>query len=221
MSEKRPYIRPGMNVDCVLAIKEHERQLDVRKSLVYDLDNKVIIIAQTTPPILPSLKGRKIDVTYVIHKESLRMGLSGTISRIVDDYQSSSSEKLGAVYISDLSEEIHHNLRFAFRVKPPKTYKLILYNDQKETLGIIDISALGVLFFHDLKCDYKLGQQMMMYLGHEQAFYPLRGRVVRRERGGGEKRNKIEYVAVQFFDMDYHIEEELHRIVRNIERQKR
>jgi len=209
-----------MNVDCVVEAREHERVLDVRKSLVYDLDDKVMIISQTTPLILPSLKGRRIDVTYVIHKENIRMGLSGKISRIVNDYQCSSSEKVGAVFLSDLSEEMHHNLRFAFRVRPPKTYKLILYNSQKETLGIMDISAIGVRFSHDMTCEYKVGQEMKMYLGHEQAFYELKGRVVRRELGSGEEHNKIEYVAVQFLDIGYRIEEEVHRIIRNIERQK-
>jgi hypothetical protein len=209
-----------MNVDCVVATREHERQLDVRKSLVYDVDDKVMIIAQTTPPILPSFKGRSIDVTYVIHEESLRRGLSGTISRIVDDYQSSSSEKVGAVYLSDLSEGKQYNLRFAFRVKPSETYKLVLYNGQKETLGIEDISAIGVRFSHDMTREYNVGQQLMMYLGFEQAFYPLKGMVVRKVLGKSENRNKIEFVAVRFHDIEYRVEEELHKIVRNIERER-
>jgi len=218
MSNKKSYIRTGMNVDCVVEVCEQKRELDVRKSQVYEHSDKVMIISQTTPPILPSSKGRRIAVTYVNNKEGIRMGLSGKISRIVDDYQLSSSERVRAVFLSDLSEEKQHNLRFAFRVRLPEAYKLILYNSQRETLGILDISAIGIRFSHDMTRENKVGQQMKMYLGHEQAFYELKGRVVRKELGSDEKRNIIEHVAVRFLDIDYRIEEEVHRIVRDIDR---
>ena len=217
MSKKKAHIKSGVNVDCVLEVCEQERVLDVRKSQVYELNDKVLIISQTTPPILSSFKGRSLSVTYVNNKDGIRMGISGKISRIVDDYKLSSSEKVRAVFLSDLTEEKQHNLRFAFRVRPPKTYKLILYNSHKETLGLVDISAIGVQFSHDMTREYKVGQQVKMYLGHEQAFYELKGRVVRKELDRSERRDKIEYVAVQFFDLDYRAEEELYRIVRNIE----
>ena len=84
----------------------------------------------------------------------------------------------------------------------------------------MDISAIGVRFSHDMTREYKVGQQMKMYLGHEQAFYELKGRVMRKELASSQKCDKIEYVALQFFDINCRIEEELHRIVRKIERQK-
>lgn len=221
MSEKKAYIRPGMNVDCLVEVSEQKRELDVRKSQVYELDDKVMIISQTTPPILPSFKGRGIDVTYVNDKDGMRIGISGKISRIVDDYKLSSSEKVGAVFLSNLTEEKQHNLRFAFRVRPPQTHKLILYNSQKETLEIVNISATGVRFSHDMTREYKVGQKINMYLDHEQVFYELKGRVVRKKLGRSEGRDKIEYVSVQFFDLDYRVEEKLYKIVRKIELQKR
>ena len=221
MSKKKAYIRPGTNVDCVVEVSEQKSELDVRKSQVYEHSDKVMIISQTTPPILPSFKGRRIAVTYMNDNVSMRLSISGKIFRIVGDYKLSSSEKAMAVFLSDLSEEKQHNLRFAFRVRPPETYKLILYNSQKETLGIVDISATGVRFSHEMTREYKVGQQMKMYLGHEQAFYELKGLVVRKAFGKSEKGNKIEHVAVRFLDLDYRVEEELYRIVRNIDRQKR
>ena len=57
-----------------------------------------------------------------------------------------------------------------------------------------------------------------MYIGYEKAFYELKAQVVRKETGNG--RNNIEYVAVQFLDLDYRIEEELYRIIRKIEFQQ-
>lgn len=219
MSKKKTYIRVGMNVDCVFEVREQKRKLDVRKSQVYEHSDKAMIISQTTPPILPSFIGRGIAVTYVNNKEAMRLGISGKVSRIVDDYKLSSSEKVGAVFLSDLSEEKQHNLRFAFRVRPPETYKLILYNSRKETLRIVDISATGVRFSHDMTREYEVGQQIKMYLGHEQAFYELKGHVVRKVLGRSENRDKIEHVAVQFLDLEYRDEDELYNLVRQIERQ--
>jgi hypothetical protein len=220
MSGKKTYIRPGMNVDCVLDVCEQERGLDVRRSQVYELDDAVMIISQTTPPILPSFKGRRIEVTCVNNNDDMRVGISGKISRIVDDYKLSSSERVGAVFLSSLTEEKQHNLRFAFRVRPPQAHKLILYNSQKETLEIVNISATGVRFSHDMTREYKVGQKINMYLGHEQVFYELKGRVVHKGFGRSERRNKIEYVSVQFLDLDYRVEEKLYKIVRKIELQK-
>ena len=220
MSEKKAYIKPGMNVDCVLNADEQERGLDVRRSQVYELDDKVMIISQTTPPILPSFKGRIIEVTCVNNKDGTRVGISGKIFRIVDDYRLSSSEKVGAVFLSNPTKEKQHNLRFAFRVRPSKTHDLTLYGSQKETLEIVNISGTGVRFAHDMTLEYKAGQEINMYLEHERIFYGLKGRVVRKQPGRGGRRGSIEYVSVQFLDLDYRVEERLYKIVRKIELQQ-
>ncbi|MBW1800702.1 MAG: PilZ domain-containing protein, partial [Deltaproteobacteria bacterium] len=127
---------------------------------------------------------------------------------------------VAAIVLSDLSEERRHNLRFAFRVRPPADFDLTMYNSHKEDIKVVDISAIGVRFSHDLVREYKVGQEIKMYLGYEQAFYELKAQVVRKETGIGEGRNEIEYVAVQFLDIDYRIEEELFKIVRRIEFQQ-
>ena len=105
MSKKKAVIRPGLNVDCVIKVNENQKMVDVRKSQVYDLDDNIMIISQTDPEILSSLKGHRIAITYVSQEDGQRMGLSCRISRVVTDYRLSSSEKVGAVYLSDLSEE--------------------------------------------------------------------------------------------------------------------
>lgn len=215
MSKSKTYIRPGMNIICVVDLYEQKRETDVRKSQVYEHNDEAMIISQTTPPILPSFKGRRIAVTYLNTENRVRLSVSGAISQIVNDYELSSSDRVGAVFLSDLSEEREHNLRSAYRVRPPKSYKLVMFNRHKETLAIVDISATGVRFAHDMTRKYKIGQEIKLYLGHDNAFYELKGQIVRKMRG---KYKKIEQVAVKFIDVDYRVEDELYSIIRNIER---
>jgi hypothetical protein len=220
MLRKKALIRPGMNVDCVVRMSDGDKSVDVRRSKVLDMDEKKMIISQTTPAILPSFYGNRIVVTYVNHNQYTRMGLSGKVLRIVDDYRLSSAEKAGAIILGDLSEEKQYNLRFGYRVRPPEGFDLTLLNDQKERLKVIDISALGVRFSHGKTREYNVGQEIKLYLGYDKAFYELKARVVRKEANGGGKGDKIEYVAMQFLDLDYRKEEELHKIVRGIDLQK-
>ena len=217
---KKAYIRPGMNVDCVLGIYEQEKALDVRRSQVYELHNTFMIISQTSQPILPSFKGRRIELTSVNQKDGIRIGISGEISRIVDNYKLSSSEKVGAVFLSNLSEEKQHNLRFAFRVRPSPAHELILRNSHDETLEIVDISAIGVRFSHNMTREYKKGQRIKLYLSYEKVIYKLKGRVVSKKPGRNKRLGKTEYVSAQFLDLEYRVEEKLYKIVRKIELQK-
>ena len=220
MSGGKAYIRPGMNVDCLLSVYEQGSGLDVRRSQVYELYDTVMIISQTNQHILPSYIGRGIEITCVNKKEGIRIGISGKISRIVDNYELSSSEKVGAVFLSNLSEEKQYNLRFAFRVSPSQAHELILRNSQEETLEIVNISATGVKFSHDMASEYKRGQIIKLYLSYEKAFYELKGRVVSKKPGRSERLGKVEYVSVKFLDLGYRVEEKLYKIVRKIELQK-
>lgn len=221
MVKKESFIKPGMNVDCVVKLNEDKKVIDVRKATVFDLDNKIMIISQATPAIPPSFKGHRITITHVNKEDNIRIGLSGKIFRIVDDYMLSSSERVGAIYLSDLSEEKKDNMRFAYRVRPPENCGLTLYNSQQEPLEVIDISGLGVRFSHNLTREYKVDQELKLYLGFDQVFYELKARVVRKDAGAGAQLNKFEYVAVQFLDLDYRTAEELYRIVRKIDIKKR
>ncbi|MFC1823536.1 PilZ domain-containing protein [Thermodesulfobacteriota bacterium] len=217
MAEKEAFIRPGMNVDCVVKVNEARKSVDIRKAKVFDIDSKTMVLSQTTPAMPTSLMGQTLVVTRVSCQDNVRIGLSGKITGIVNDYQLSSSDKVDAITLSELSEEKQHNLRFAYRIRPAENCGLTLYNSQKEAIEVIDISAHGVRFSHDLTREYFIDQKMNLYIGFEQTFYELTAQVVRKERDSGLKRNNIEYVAVQFIDLDYRVEEELYKIVRNIE----
>ena len=125
-----------------------------------------------------------------------------------------------AIYLSDLSEEKHYNMRFAYRIRPPENCGLTLYNSQLKPLEVIDISSLGVRFCRDLTGEYKVNQELKLHLRFDHAFYELKARVVRKEPGTGEKLNELEYVAAQFLELDYRTAEDLYKIIRKIEVKK-
>jgi len=220
MTKEEIFIKPGMNVDCVLKVNEDKKAIDVRKATVFNLDNDIMIISQVTPAIPPYFNEQRIAITHVNKENNIRIGLTGKIFRIADDYMLSSSEKVGAIYLSDLSEESQYNMRFAYRIRPLENCGLTLYNNQQMPLDVIDISGLGVRFSHSLKNEYKVGQEIKLYLDFDHAFFELKARVVRKEAGASPQLNKFEYVAVQFLDLNYRTAGELYRIVRKIEAQK-
>jgi len=219
MAEKSPSVLPGMIVDCIVNAEEDKRSIDVRRANVFHADAKSVILSQTTPAIPTSSKGIRLVVTFLDTKRN-RIGFSGMISQIMTDYQLSIEEKVGAILLSDLTDEKLHNLRSAFRVTLGKNSGLTLYNSQKERLEVIDLSGHGARFSHDLKNEYRIGEQIKLYLGYERAFYELKAKVVRKMdtyRPGVKNR---EQVGVKFIELDLRIENEIFRIVRNIEIRK-
>ncbi|MCP4715041.1 MAG: PilZ domain-containing protein [Deltaproteobacteria bacterium] len=218
MDACKAMIRPGLSVDCAVRVDEQNNVIDVRKATVYDALEKVMILSQPSPRLLPSYVGKRIGITYIDEKTHLRMGQSGKIDKIIKDYVLAKAHNVEAVFLEGLSELKQYNLRFAYRVRPPEDFEVNLYSHTRELLEIIDVSALGVKFSHSMEQKYEIDQSIKLYLGYEQVFHELKGRVVRKESGIGATLKKFEYVAVQFLDLDTHIEEELRRMIRGIER---
>jgi hypothetical protein len=219
MAENTPSISRGMLVDCIVTVDEDKRSIDVRRAKVFRVDAKGVILSQTNPAIPESAKGSKLVVTFLDAKNN-RMGFSAVISQITTHYQLSAEHKVGAVLLTNLTEEKQQNLRMAFRVRLAENTGLTLYNSQKEALEMIDLSGSGARFTHDLKNEYKVGQRIKLYLGYERVFYELKAEVVRKGDSSGAEVKNREQVAVRFLDLDLRTEDEIYKMVRNIEIRK-
>jgi hypothetical protein len=219
MAEITPSISRGMLVDCILKVDEDKRSIDVRRAKVFRVDPKGVIISQTNPAIPASAKGSKLVVTFLDAKNH-RMGFTAVISQITTEYQLTAEHKVGAILLTNFTEEKQQNLRMAFRVRLAENTDMTLYNSQKEALEVLDLSGSGARFSHDLKNEYKVGQQIKLYLGYERVFYELKAQVVRKgDPSGAEVKNR-EQVAVKFLDLDLRTEGAIYKIVRSIEVRK-
>ncbi len=211
-------IRPGLSIDCAVNIDEDHNRIDVRRATIYDTYDTTIIISQTSPSLVRSCVGRRIALTFISREDYSRKGVSAKIDHFIESYQLSKSQKVEAIFLTEVSELKGYNLRFAYRVRPPADCEVTLYSSHKDKLKVIDVSALGVKFEHSTKHTYEVNQQLKLYLGFQKEFFELNARVVRKDGGVGVQLQEFEHIAVQFIDLDYHIEEALRKMVRTIER---
>ena len=209
-------IRPGTKAECAVRVDEKTQEIDIRQAVIYDCLDDEIIISQTDPQLLPSFAGEKIAITYIDGKDNVRRGFSGKINKIINDYQLSSSQTVTAVVLTDFSDLKEYNIRLLYRVRPTEESDIRLSTSDDETLDIIDISASGVKFRHSQSWKFKIDQEIKLYLRLHGKPYEISGRVVRKDYS--RLTRKPEFVAVRFLDLSKHLEDELVRTVREIER---
>jgi hypothetical protein len=139
MEQSRTPIRPGLTLDIV----DKERHM---KSLIYDVINRRIIIAQTSPPLTKHYLNRELSLTFLVRKDGqpVRYGVQARVTDLIHNYRLASSE-VEAVGLEQRTRLDTYNLRLDFRVRPPADSDLsIEWEGQK--LNIIDISVGGFQF---------------------------------------------------------------------------
>jgi hypothetical protein len=139
MEQSRTPIRPGLSIDIV----DRERHM---KSMIYDVTNRRIIIAQTTPPLTKYNLNREISLTFLIREDGkpVRYGVQAKVTDFVANYRLSSSE-VAAVGLEQRTRLDIYNLRLDFRVRPPADSGLTI-EWKGRRLNIIDISVGGFQF---------------------------------------------------------------------------
>lgn len=126
-----------------LDVFDQERHM---KSIIYDVINRRIIIAQTSPPITKYILNRLISLTFLVKKDGqpVRYGVQAKVTDFITKYELASSE-VTAVGLEQKTRLDIYDLRLDFRLRPPINSDLsILWQERK--LNILDISAGGFQF---------------------------------------------------------------------------
>ncbi len=139
MEQSKTPIRPGISVDIV----DRSRHM---KSLIYDVIDRRIIIAQASPPLTKHNLNREISLTFLIRKDGqpVRYGVQAKVTDFITDYKLSSSEVV-AVGLEQQTRLDTYNLRLDFRVRPPADSNLTI-EWKGRRLNIIDLSVGGFQF---------------------------------------------------------------------------
>jgi hypothetical protein len=139
MEQKRALIRPGLTLDVV----DKERHM---KSLIYDVAERRIIIAQTSPSLTKHSLNRVMSLTFLVRKDgqSVRYGVEARLTDFITGYRLASSE-VEAVGFEQKTRVDTYNLRLDFRVRPPADSNLSV-ELRGQRLNIIDISVGGFQF---------------------------------------------------------------------------
>jgi hypothetical protein len=111
---------PGYSVDMVLNMDLLKETIDVRKSLIYDVEGNHFIRSQTTPTIKKYDIGKFIHVTHLKRQgdHHVRHGFSEKLIEAIKDYHLHSNQSVQALRIRKLSGIEAYDLRMYYRLRP-------------------------------------------------------------------------------------------------------
>jgi hypothetical protein len=214
-------IHPGSSVDLILnldSLKEEARS--VRRATVYDVEGMQYILSQTTPPVRKSELGKTINITSLLRRgdQKVRYGFFGQLNDIIINYQLNSNQKVVALSIKRTSPVQTFNLRQHHRVRPGKEWSARIDVDSMP-VNLIEISLGGALFSHSNEKTIEYGQEIQVtYTDNEENRHIIQA-IARRVWTPLEMRHtSLEYVTVQFMNMDKDLERELGREIIELQR---
>jgi hypothetical protein len=213
-------IGPGSSVDLILQLDLLKDRIDVRRAIIYDVEGDEYILSQTTPPVRPSDMGKIASVTRLIPKggRRLRWGFTGTLIDIIRNYRLGSSLEVLALRVRKTSPLETHNLRMHYRVRPSASWSARIEVDLMQ-VNLLDISLGGVLFSHGSGKIFEPGRPVQVtYTGPDRKQHVIRS-VVKRAWAAEEARHPgLEFVAIQFIQLDKELERELGREIMELQR---
>ena len=93
-------IRPGLSAKIVTDLDVVKERILVKGSTVHDVQEPVIILAQTQPPILKSMLHKEVIVTYLVKEkgDAVRHGFTAELVEFID-YALSSGQQAKALVV--------------------------------------------------------------------------------------------------------------------------
>ncbi len=217
-------IRPNKLVDLIYDIDFERDVIDVRRSVIYDVEEGVrIFLAQPDPPIVKSAVGRTIEVTFLYSlpgKEiAQRWGFQSRIEEYRPNYQLRAGTTEPALVLPFPTSFKESGLRMHYRLEPTISFnvKIYLANQMDQELGIIDISLGGARLNlpSQMQVDRKQNLHLDVSIGQEQ--YRVQARIQRLVTG---PRAGFQQVGVKFVNPDEKFHRELNRFIQDHARQQ-
>jgi len=196
-------IRPGMRISIVTDIDIDKEIAEVRNAVVYDIDGARIVLSQTDPPFTNRQKGQRITVTCLLKQGNnlRRIGFSGRVINIVNNYALSSQKTVQAIDIDRDGPLKEYDLRMHFRVKP-RTQDGIQLFLQGQKLTLMDISIGGARFCRS-GCDPTDRDEIMsLNLIIDGQSFHCEAKPVKVWHASETARPDLEYVSILFLNLD-------------------
>ncbi len=216
-------VRPGLNINIVINVDHMRETIDVGNSIIHEIEDDVLIVAQTDPPISRTRIGQEMLVTY-LEKEAgkvRRLGFPAIVTGFVKDYELSGSVKVQALALKMAGDAEEYNLRMFFRLEPPGNCGLHIGIHGKP-VNLIDISIGGTKFSYEKSLSLNPGDEIAVTLFIDTTAYSVKGRVLRVWEPENERiRKTIAIASVQFTEIEAQIKNVLARKIRDVEREMR
>jgi hypothetical protein len=202
--EKLKEVNPGMSVNIVAHVDMDKEITEVRNAIVYDVDGVSLVLSQTNPPFTKYHIDKEITVTYIVKGEGSlsRIGFSGKLVGILNDYSLSGSSAVQALTVLRKSGLKTYDLRMHYRISP-KSDSGIHISVGNERVSLIDISMGGARFCHSKNHPIESRTIINMILELDAQKFNLEAKTVNVwYPSAAGRRADLEYVSVQFMKLD-------------------
>jgi hypothetical protein len=215
-------IRPGLNVRIVTDIDVTKERILVKGSTVHDVQEPVIILAQTDPPILKSMLHKEAIVTYLIKEKDgpVRYGFTAEFVEFID-YSLNSGQQAKALVVRRTGPEKPYSIRMSYRAGPTGRSNISM-SVFSHSVNIIDISLGGVKFTYGTPLVLMFDEIAPIGLEIGGKVYTLEAHILRTWQGDYEgARRHLWFASAEFVNMSKTVEHALSRKIYDIERESR
>lgn len=199
-------IRPRQLVDVVVDMDFAKDLIDVRRSVIEDIDPQGrVLLAQTSPPVLRSMRGRQVEVTFLTFVDDvpggrwIRVGYRTKIQDVVPQYDLGGDYQETVIVIGPPRKFVPSTTRLANRVEPTGDMDLkVALPSMGRGVTMLDISGTGISFIHPAEMVFHAGAPIRMVVLSGPAALPLNGVVV---RSRPTDNRRVLVTAVRFEDL--------------------
>lgn len=221
-------LRPGRPVDLILQTDMDNNLIDVRPTVLHDVDSKGrLILAQTQPLFKTSMVGRHMEITFLARYNDLaggrwlRVGYEAPILKVLDNYQIGPDLREQILLAPGPKKLSTFTLRLDYRLEPSLDSDLHLcFWPDKTPLNIVDISAGGVRFSHSASWSFTPRQKLNFAFESQGETLVLAGRVKRSGEPEGPVAKGLKVTAVQFEKMELAARQRLSQLIQEAVRRQ-
>ena len=216
---------PQKRLELITAEDLIKETIDVRTTIIYDLDDQGrMIVAQTSPPILRSWLGQAITASFLTRDEKnrdlVRYGFPTRIEDLWPEYQLREDVIETAVLLGPPLAEVEvRSVRLLYRVQPSSRHEIGLAVPRLDDgeVHLIDISQGGLQFSYKGSVELVRGQTIRLTLDVAGNSLALDARVA---RASEQESSRLAYIGVQFSNPEPHQVRIIQQAVQSIIREE-
>lgn len=211
---------PGYSVDVVLNMDLLKETIDVRKSLIYDVEGNHFILSQTTPTIKKYNISEFVHITHLKRDgdQQVRHGFLGKLIEAIKDYQLNSNQSVQAVRIKKLSRIEPYDLRMHYRLRPGVDWPF-QFEIASQPAQVLNVSLGGATFLLNSKTNYEPAQTIdVICAKSDGAGHPMLAKIKRVWYPANLAKPDVKHIAVQFLRKDINLSKELEREILQVQR---
>ncbi len=217
------YIKPGLIIKILVEPEEEKVSIDMRGSIIYDVQNKELIVSQTDPQIIKNRIGQVVVVTFLAKErhQKTRYRFGARIEELIKNYKLSSAQTTNAIKLIRTSEPEEYNMRMSYRVELPTNSGIEIFINQKK-VNVIDISLGGAKVSHTNVGEFDAGSMIKITLFIDSMAFDVEA-IVKRKWLPQDNRfhGTLEFMSLEFIAMSIKLQNALARKILDIQRSLR